>query len=161
MSVPASTSGLSGPADSRLGHTRAGRRLAYRPRAFRMPRSAASGRPDDGPRSYAGSPTAPSRMASADLAAASVASGSGGRLRPSAAAPIRASGSSNEWPNLAATAPSTFAAPAMTSGPMPSPGRRRMEAFTGGILYRRFGARGSGFGARGSASESAIGAIVD
>ena len=69
-----------------------------------MPSSAASGLPDEGPLSKAGSPTAPSRMASADLAAASVASGSGGRSRRSAAAPMMASGSSKEWPNFAATA---------------------------------------------------------
>src|SRR5512140_2921276 len=97
--------------------------FAYAPRAFRRPRRPASGRWSRGAVSNAGSPTAPSRTASASLHAASVSSGSGAPFVRIAIAPLGHSVMTKSCPNRAATAFRTVTAAAVTSGPMPSPGR--------------------------------------
>jgi hypothetical protein len=127
MSVPARIDGFNGPADSSPGHTRAGRRFANSFSSRLIPSNAASGLADDGPLSNAGSPTAPRRMPSACRARFNVSSGSGGSPWRRAAAPMGASEISKVWPKRAATVSRTRRAAAVTSGPMPSPGRSRIE----------------------------------
>jgi hypothetical protein len=93
-----------------------------------MARSAVSGRRLESPRSNSGSPTAPSRIPFAARAAPRVSPGSGSRPRRNAAPPIKPSRSSNWWLKRDATDRNTAAAAVITSGPMPSPGNRRMDA---------------------------------
>ena len=80
--------------------------------------------------SKAGSPTAPNRMASASRAAASVSPGSGGKVLTKR----RRSNQGLVQVELM-TEPrrdgGEDAAPATTSGPTPSPGNKRIEAFIG------------------------------
>src|ERR1035437_2365850 len=148
--------------------------VAEAPRAFPKPKRPASGRWSRGAASYAGSPTAPIRMASASLQAASVSSGSGEPFVRIAIAPIGHSVRTKSCPKRAATAFRTVTAAAVTSDPMPSPGRTARRArrptsdpvpiarFVGGRrfvaeregrrrLRARRGAGGGGRAARGRA----------
>ncbi len=68
------------------------------------------------------------RTASASRQAASVSSGSGASFSRSARAPSSHSEKTNVWPKRASTAFRTATAAAVTSGPMPSPGRTAMRA---------------------------------
>ena len=68
------------------------------------------------------------RTASASRHATSVSSGSGVPFSRSARAPRSHSDSTNVCPKRASTAFRTATAAAVTSGPMPSPGRTAMRA---------------------------------
>ena len=70
-------SALSGDRPMRDACRSIGRKLMYSPSAFRSPSKPLSGRFARGTASHLGPPTAPSRMASAALQAASVSAGSG------------------------------------------------------------------------------------
>ena len=115
------------PASS--GSSRAGRRLANRPRALRMPSRPFSGRRAGSILSHLGPPTAPRYTASAFWQASTVAAGRGSPVASMAAPPMRAGTKSNSWPNFLATASRTATPWATISGPMPSPGNRQMVFF--------------------------------
>ena len=115
------------PASS--GSSRAGRRLANRPRALRMPSRPFSGRRAGSMLSHLGPPTAPRYTASAFRQASTVAAGRGSPVASMAAPPMRAGTKSNSWPNFLATASRTATPWATISGPMPSPGNRQMVFF--------------------------------
>ena len=115
------------PASS--GSSRAGRRLANRPRALRMPSRPFSGRRAGSMLSHLGPPTAPRYTASAFWQASTVAAGRGSPVASMAAPPMRAGTKSNSWPNFLATASRTATPWATISGPMPSPGNRQIVFF--------------------------------
>src|SRR5262245_15267125 len=122
MSVPSTTSRLSGEASMSMGKQRAGRRLAKRSSSLRSARSPRSGLRSCGAWSHLGPPTAPNTMAWASLHSASVAGGSGAPVASMAHPPMSAcSNSRSKPPGLAANS-STRTASGVTSCPMPSPG---------------------------------------
>ena len=105
-----------GPCAARAGPAPAAPAPAGRPTSAR-PRRRAAPRPRPG--------TPPARRRSAPSPCASIE-------QP----PIRRSTNSNEWPPRRATACSARTASAVTSGPMPSPGRTTIVAFMPAFLPR-------------------------
>src|SRR5579875_1746148 len=130
-STPSISWARSGEASARAGNGLTGRRLAYRPRPLRRPSRPCSGRGACGSvESQRGPPTAASRTASAERAAASVSSLSATPQASIAAPPIRCSSKSKS--------PSSrrmLSVGAMISGPIPSPGRVTMRLAIGGEAY--------------------------
>ena len=137
-STPVSTSGLSVEANSKAGASLTGRRLANRPSALRMPSSPCSGRTFAVGLSHLGPPTAPSSTASLHWHKKTVSGGSGCPVASIAQPPRNSEPNTNSWPKRLPMASNTLTASAVTSGPMPSPGKSAIVAFIGrGSLHRR------------------------
>src|SRR5512138_2711543 len=136
MSTPFSFSALSGEESISAGWTLTGRRLAKTPSPLRRPRSPCSGRTFAFGSSHFGPPTAPSRTALDFWHSARTASVSATPWASMEQPPISRSVNVKSWPRFLATTWSTRMASAVTSGPMPSPGRTTMFAFNGVSLLR-------------------------
>src|SRR4051794_2028333 len=131
MSTPRTISGFSDDASTSGSSTKAGRRLANRPRSFRSLRMPSSGRWSKGSLSHFGPPTLPNSTASATFARATVASEQGVPSASIAAPPTRPSSSSKVRLRRRSSHSITRRVSRITSGPMPSPGstsRRLLEA---------------------------------
>src|SRR5271170_7600839 len=89
-----------------------------------MPSRPASGRVPNGRDSHFGPPMAPSKTASDARHPASVSGGSGTPKLSIALPPNANSRNSKWWPNAEAQSSSSCTAALVTSGPMPSPGKR-------------------------------------
>src|SRR5574341_1008132 len=131
MSTPFSFSALSGEASIRAGWTLTGRRFAKTPSPFRSARSPCSGRTFAFGSSHFGPPTAPRRTALDFRHSARTASVSATPWASMEQPPISRSVNVKSWPRFFATICRTRMASAVTSGPMPSPGRTTMFAFNG------------------------------
>jgi hypothetical protein len=77
MSVPSTSSFLSGEELIKASYVRTGRRFAYTPSVFRIASRPRSGRCSGGALSNSGNPTAPISVASASSASFSVSVGNG------------------------------------------------------------------------------------
>ena len=145
MSTPRSSSALMGDASNTAGCGTTGRRLANRPNALRSPKRPCSGRTLAAGLDHFGPPTAPKSTASARSAQAPAwPAGSASPVASMAAPPSSADSNSKAWPKRAATAASTRTASAVTSPPMPSPGRTAINAFIGRGPLRNARCRSTG-----------------
>ena len=123
------------------GYTFTGRRLANRPRLFLIARMPSSGRVAASGSSHLGPPTAPKSIASESWHSSTVSSGSGVPKSSIALPPILPCRSSKSCPNRLPTAFITFTDSAITSGPMPSPGKM---AILNSIRFRLLGVVSTG-----------------
>src|SRR5512133_3547619 len=136
MSTPFSFSALSGEESISAGWTFTGRRLANTPSPLRSPSSPCSGRTLALGSSHFGPPTAPSSTALDFWHSVRTASVSATPWASIEQPPISRSTNVKSWPRFFATTWRTRMASAVTSGPMPSPGRTTMFAFNGVSLSR-------------------------
>src|SRR5574341_1143891 len=134
MSTPFSFSALSGEESMSAGCTFTGRRFAKTPSPLRRPRSPCSGRTFAFGSSHFGPPTAPSSTALDFWHSARTASVSATPWASMEQPPISRSVNVKSWPRFFAMTWRTRMASAVTSGPMPSPGRTTMFAFNGSSL---------------------------
>src|SRR5262245_28639380 len=109
----------------------AGRRFAYTSSSRRRPIRPASGRAE--PPSHFGPPTAPNSTASAARQASSVSDGSGSPTASIAAPPNACSSTESSSGSASRTATAT----AITSGPIPSPGRQTIRLATSELPLRQ------------------------
>src|SRR6266446_592685 len=139
MSSPDTTSGLSVEASFSASKQIAGRKFANSSRSLRRRRSPRSGFLSKELLSHLGPPTAPNRTASAACAKRIVASLTATPSASSAAPPTSARSIENDRPRFFAIQWTTRSVSAITSGPMPSPGRKRILYVIRGGLHPRFG----------------------
>src|SRR6266446_3005743 len=126
MSSPDTTSGLSVEASFSASKQIAGRKFANSSRSLRRRRSPRSGFLSKELLSHLGPPTAPNRTASAACARFIVASVTATPSASSAAPPTNARSIEKDRPRFFAIQWMTRSVSAITSGPMPSPGKNKI-----------------------------------